>query len=67
METALISGDHGATPSPDDWLSRLSQDRPTYNCPTCLQEAMQFHHHLDSQPGREDFYYCCACGLFWEL
>ena len=53
--------------TPAGWLCPLSQDRPTYFCPKCGKEAMQFHHLLEDYPGREDLYRCCACGLFWEM
>jgi hypothetical protein len=66
MIMALMDGDPRDA-RPIEWFCALREDRPTYVCPTCKRDAVQFHHHLDEHPGREDFYRCCACGLFWEL
>ena len=67
MVIAHINGDHRHVVATSGWICPLSQDRPIYNCPKCKEEAMQFHHQLNDQPGREGFYRCCACGLFWEM
>jgi DNA-directed RNA polymerase subunit M/transcription elongation factor TFIIS len=50
-----------------DWQKRLTPDRPVYECPECKEAAMQFFSDRKDMPGREDFYYCCACGSTWEM
>jgi hypothetical protein len=50
-----------------DWKHRLSPDRPVYECPKCKEAAMQFFAERPDKPGREDFYYCCACGSTVEV
>jgi DNA-directed RNA polymerase subunit M/transcription elongation factor TFIIS len=50
-----------------DWRHRLTPERPVYECPRCKEAAMQFFVERADKPGREDFYYCCACGSTWEV
>ena len=52
---------------PDAWLCQLSSDRPTYACPNCKESGMQFFAERRDMPGREDFFYCHACGSNWEM
>ena len=51
----------------DDWLGRLVSGRPVYDCPKCDESAMQFFAQRLDLPGRDDFFYCCACGSIWEV
>jgi hypothetical protein len=52
---------------PNDWLCRLAPDRPSYECPKCKEPSMQFFCQRLDMPGREDFFYCCACGSTYEI
>ena len=62
-----IVPEKSAPKSLNGWYCALDPDRPTYDCPECRKLAVQFYARLDSQPGREEFYCCCACGRFWEM
>ena len=62
LNRATLVGD-----SPIDWLGQLSSDRPIYDCPMCKESGMQFFSERRDMPGREDFFYCHACGSNWEL
>jgi len=66
MITALLSSRFGASVA-NDWFCDLSSDRPTYGCPTCKQQTMQFYAQIPGEPEREDAFRCCACGSTWEL
>jgi DNA-directed RNA polymerase subunit M/transcription elongation factor TFIIS len=44
----------------------LVPDRPIYDCPKCKELGMQFFAQRLDMPGREDFFYCCACGSTWK-
>ena len=50
-----------------DWPCRLACDRPNYKCPECKKSGMQYFIQRLDMPGREDFFYCCACGSTWEI
>jgi DNA-directed RNA polymerase subunit M/transcription elongation factor TFIIS len=52
---------------PNDWHCQLSSDRPIYDCPKCKESGMQFFAQRLDMPGREDFFYCRACGSTWEM
>ncbi|MEX0678759.1 MAG: hypothetical protein WD063_16900 [Pirellulales bacterium] len=52
---------------PNAWLCRLAPDRPIYECPNCKDSSMQFFSQRLDMPGREEFFYCCACGSTWEM
>jgi DNA-directed RNA polymerase subunit M/transcription elongation factor TFIIS len=52
---------------PDVWLCQLSSDRPAYDCPHCKESGMQFFAERLDMPGRENFFYCHACGSNWEM
>jgi hypothetical protein len=50
-----------------DWRCRLACDRPIYDCPECHNSGMQYFVRRLDMPGREDFFYCCACGTMREI
>jgi carbon storage regulator len=66
MITALVKPRCGVSMA-NDWFCEISSDRPTYNCPTCKQSAMQFFAVLPGESGRTDSFRCCACGSTWEM
>jgi hypothetical protein len=37
------------------------------NAQSVKEAAMQFFSERKDMPGREDFYYCSACGSTWEM
>jgi hypothetical protein len=49
------------------WQFLLSGDRPLYDCPDCIQRAMQFYPTHPSHPGRRAFFLCHACKGLWEI
>jgi hypothetical protein len=51
----------------NDWHNQLDSDRPIYDCPNCKESGMQFFAQRLDMPGREDFFYCRACGSSWEM
>ena len=51
----------------EDWQMHIHSDRPVYECPNCKQSAMQYYVQSAEFPGRQDFYYCYACGSFWDI
>lgn len=51
----------------EDWRNRLQLDRPIYDCPECKKLAMQYYMRSEEFPGRENFYYCYACGSLFEI
>lgn len=70
METLLRSRPSVPAGPHQHWQREPSADRPLYDCPTCHERAMQFHHLLtDNVYGeeREDTFLCCACGRTWEM
>jgi DNA-directed RNA polymerase subunit M/transcription elongation factor TFIIS len=56
-----------ASDSLTGWHERLSADRPIYGCPECKESSLQFFLKRADMPGRDEFFYCCACGLTWEV
>ena len=67
LEVVILAVAELAEKPLNDWLCRLASDRPVYDCPTCKESAMQFFAQRLDLPGREDFFYCCACGSTWEV
>lgn len=63
-KSTAAAGDCAAV---DEWLPRISRDRPVYGCPKCSEPAMQFYaaHPLFSE--RTEFFHCHACGIDWEI
>jgi DNA-directed RNA polymerase subunit M/transcription elongation factor TFIIS len=53
--------------SADAWQSRISNDRPVYDCPKCSESAMQFYGRHQSHFDQTDFFRCHACGTNWEM
>ena len=51
----------------NEFACALAPDRPSYDCPKCEESAMQYFCQRLDLPGREDFFYCCACGSTWEI
>lgn len=51
----------------EEWLPRISEDRPVYGCPTCSESAMQFYAAHPLHPDRTEFFHCHACGNSWEM
>jgi hypothetical protein len=51
------------------WLLQPSLDRPTYECPSCHEQAMQFFRVLPKTSQvkeMQDSFVCCACGETWK-
>ena len=51
----------------DEWLPRVSKDRPVYGCPKCSESAMQFYAEHPLFPHRSEFFHCHGCGTCWEM
>jgi ribosomal protein L37AE/L43A len=66
MITALLSPRFSMSAA-KEWFSDLSSDRPTYDCPNCKKQAMQFYAQIPGERERSEAFRCCACGSTWEL
>jgi DNA-directed RNA polymerase subunit M/transcription elongation factor TFIIS len=51
----------------DQGQSPISNDRPVYACPKCLESAMQFYTASALYPDRTEFFHCHSCGTHWEI
>lgn len=49
------------------WLRALDSSKPTYACPKCGEQALQFYAVVPWNQELEERFACCACGSNWHM